>query len=252
MIKYNINETGSKIILTTPEQMSIKNPYTASKYLNDTKKNTLSRMTGNKYIVFSNIALQTITINDNGDDTRLYENKDITLGFKLTDDEKIELKLSNDHTEFKEVIREICDPKLIIDEAIPYFIEFINTVLFELCYNSNDYTNALNANLIKPTITVTTADTETLTDATVTITVTDPSEQPIKDINLIGTVTVGNTTIDIEETTDADGEATITLETEGEHTIHVSTVADTNYDAVDITETVTTTTISAEPEQSNP
>lgn len=237
MINYTIEETGSKIIYKLPEKCTIKNLYNRTKFINNTKENNIKIENGKDYRIISNISLETITVDDTEADPRLIKPEDITLGFKLTNDEQIELQLPEKIVELEEDVQEICDPRFTI--GYTNFYDFIEVILFDLVYNSEEYIKLVEENLITPTLTLSKADTESLTNATLTVTATDPAEQAIKDLVLAGNISDGTTTTELEETTDSSGEVTITVESAGTYTLTLESVEDTSYASVKLTEEIT-------------
>lgn len=247
MIYYTIEETGSKIIYKLPEKQTIKNLLSRVKFVNNTKENNIKIENGKDYRIISNIALETITVDDTNPVSRLVDSKDITLGFKLTDDEQVTLTLPEDITELESSVKTICDPRFI--NGYEYFYDFIQSVLFDLVYNDKKYIELVEANLITPTLDLKTSDTESLTNASVTVTVTDPEETPIKDIVLTGSISDGTTTTDIEETSDSNGEISLSIESAGEYVLKLASTEDENYSSVSLEETIVVEDIAQPPSQ---
>lgn len=171
-------------------------------------------------------------------------NKDIDK-ITLLSDSSTEYTLASNHAALKNrILKEAyVSPGAILpsslDKKFQHFAicealyEFILLIVRAI---NND---TLPAGLTAVTLTITSSDTETLTNGTVIITATDEDSTAIQGLTIKGKV--GST--NVNGTTNSSGQVSVTLEAAGTYAVDVNSTATTKYKAATKTGSVTATAI---------
>lgn len=219
-------------------KFSIRNKISGLTFVNDVSKKKIyyrQAYTG-KTVPVAEFCITDIVWNDS--------NKDIDKITLLSGD-RTEYTLASNHAALKNRLfkEAYVDPGFILpsslDKKFQHFgickglYEFILLLVRAI---NND---ALNPGLTGVTLTITSSDTETLTNGTIIVTATDEDENAIQGLDITGTV---GEDIDVEDTTDSNGQITVTLEEVGTYPISVESAETETYKAATKTGTVTVTT----------
>ena len=136
MIMYDITKYADKIVLTLPEEVQIAD--TDTLYKNNKKDNTIQVKTISElFQVHSNIALNSIIINNRLNKIKLLNITDITLEFNIDDQNKLNYTLPADFSEKTDIID---NPLYLQDFISPLYVtDFIDRLLFDLGSNAGLY-----------------------------------------------------------------------------------------------------------------
>jgi len=244
MSNYTITEETNQLTLTPKNNTKYeKTPYNNTIYYNNTTDNTIQAKKGGAWNIFTILTLQTITIPRN---THFHANNKIILTFKdvkgLTSNVTIPLLFKD----FEEEISKQFNPAQV--NNMGYMYGFIKTVLFDIYTDSTVLKKITLYNPADVTLTLETADTETLTNAALTLTAKDKENNAIKGLTISGTI--GETSV--TGTTSNDGTYTYTIEAAGTYAVSLATAATEDYKAETITDSVTVATITPAEEETSP
>lgn len=220
------------------EKFSLRNKVTGITYVNDVeKKRIYSRQpqTG-KTVMVADFCITDILWNGS--------NKDIDK-ITLLSDSSTEYTLASNHAALKNRIfkEAYVSPGVVLpsslDKKFQHFAicealyEFILLIVRAI---NND---TLDAGLTAVTLTITSSDTETLTNGTIIVTATDEDSNAVSGLEITGTA--GD--VEIEGTTNSSGQVSTTLEAAGTYAISVSSAKTDTYKAASKTGSVTATEI---------
>ena len=243
MSNYTITEETNTLTLTLKNNTKYgKTIYNNTAYYNNTTDKMLQAKKNGTWNCFSLLTLDQVIIPRN---THFHANNKIILTFKdvkgLTSNVTIPLLFKD----FEEEISKQFNPAQV--NNMGYMYGFIKTVLFDIYTDSTVLKKITLYNPSDVTLTLETADTETLTNAALTLTAKDKENNAIKGLTVSGTI--GETSV--TGTTGNDGTYTYTIETAGTYAVSLATAATEDYNAETITDSVTVATITPAEEGTN-
>lgn len=222
------------------DKFSIKNKLTGNGFINDVtnKKLILKKpVTGDKQVI-AQFCITDLTWNDS--------NKDIDKITISSASGSNDYDLSSNATAVKnrifkeaypnggQVLPSSLDKKFMTFGVNDLLYEFIQLVVMKI------QDNTLPVGLETVTLSVSAADTAELVNGCITITAKDESNTAIKGLDIVGTI---GDEIEIDGTTDDNGQVSTQVTTAGEYTVTAGSEATTEYKSATVTETVTVTDV---------
>lgn len=220
------------------DKFTLRNKVTGCSFVNDVVKKKIycrAPYTG-KISVLADFCITDLVWNDS--------NKDIDKITLTSGAGSTEYNLSSNHGALK---NRIFKESFVTGGQLPSspdkkFMHFaVNDKLYEfiLLIVRTIQNDGLNPGLTDVSLTITSSDTETLTNGTVIITAKDEDNTVIEGLKITGTI--GETEVD--GTTNSSGQVTVTLEAAGTYDIEVNSASTTVYKSASKTGSVTVTTI---------
>ena len=222
------------------DKFSIKNKLTGNGFINDIagKRIILKKpITGDKQVI-ANFCITDLVWNDS--------NKDIDKITFLSASGSNEYDLSSNATAvknriFKEsypnggaILPSTLDKKFMTFGVNDLLYEFITLVVMKI------QDGTLPVGLETVTLTVSATDTAELVNGCITITAKDESNTAIKGLNIAGTI---GEDIEIEGTTDNNGQVSTQITSAGEYEVSAESEATTEYKGATVTGTITVTNV---------
>lgn len=227
------------------ERVLIRNKYEGTAFINNPEKKAIYKRAKNtgKLSKVADFCITDILWNDSTKDI-----DNITLNGASGSQEYV--LQSNSAALKNRIFREACVPggQVLPGSVDKKFMHFaVNDMLYEfivLVVNSilND---SLDAGLAGVTLAITTADTETLKDAVVTITAKDEDNNAVQGLDVTGSI--GDE--EVSDTTNANGQVSVTLEEAGTYAVSVESAKTTSYKAAAVIGSIDVTVIESEEEE---
>lgn len=206
MSNYTITEGTNTLTLTLKNNTKYgKTIYNNTAYYNNTTDKMLQAKKNGTWNCFSLLTLDQVIIPKS---TSFNTNNKINLIFKDTKGLTSTITIPLLFDDFEEELRKQFNPTF--NNNMGYMYGFIKTVLFDIYQDSNVLKKISTYDPDTVTLTIATADTETLPNASVTVTAKDSDNTAIASLPL--TILVGETSS--TGTTDSNGQYNFTLTTE--------------------------------------